>query len=91
MGQQMPTSRTTLLRSLLAVIGLAGLASAQPAQSDNLHSHFTGRQHSAPAERTAKRQRVREIGRRQERRERCTGYALKRANWVAQAVRNAER
>jgi hypothetical protein len=80
MEQQMLTSRPPLLRSLLAAIGLASLAPAQPAPSGNLRSYFTGRQHSAPAARTAKRLRVRAIGKRQERRERCTGYACKRAD-----------
>lgn len=73
----MLTSRPSLLHLLMASIGLL-LASADKARfAQEDYSERPG-QHTASAQRRFKRARVRKIGRRQERRERCRSYALKR-------------
>lgn len=69
--------RINRLFSLLTKIGLTLPLKASPA-TEATHLDFVP-QHHADSSRRAKRLRVRVIGRRQERRERCAGYRLKAA------------
>ncbi len=72
----MRSSFTPISTALQIMLGLPQPLVGRPASLTFEPASFAG-QRTAEPDRRAKRLRVRQIGRRQERRERCRGYALK--------------